>query len=238
MDITVQDILKTLIGSGLLAAIILWWLNRPKQKKEIAALLSDTYSKMLDGLNEYIDQLDKRIERQEKMMKELEAENEIDKKTNQIVIEQLKKDNEECKYQHGVAELEMLQLKKHNVFKIWTRDMVYVMDDDHAALLEFKHKFAKISVLDYRGFSDAGEFLTKAKIEQPPIVVIHYRESHAETAEDVIEKIGYEPEIFIMSSEASFEKRFSGKKVRFFLKDNHYVYKIAQAIIKHLIDKK
>jgi predicted RNase H-like nuclease (RuvC/YqgF family) len=233
MDITVQDVLKLLISTGLLGGGFLWWLNRPKQKREMAAILGETYSKMLEGQKEYIEQLDERIDRQEKLIIELEKH----KEEYRSVIDQLKKDNEECKYKHELVQLEIKQLKNKNAFNKWARDKVYVLDDDPDDLNEFAHKFAGNYVLDYRGFLSISEFMKEVKIQKPEIVVIDYRLAAGKTAEDVLKDLGYEPEVFIMSGSGNYENRFIGKRVRFFLKDEHYIYKIAMAILKHLTDK-
>lgn len=233
MDITVTQGILT-AGGTLLAAWYINHLNKPKQKKEIEAIISDQWYKLTERLGEERTELINRINRNDSIIKELEKH----KDANIKIIAQLTRDNEELKYQNRVTELEMLQLKRLNDFKVWKRDLVYLLDDDKDVLDEFEHKFHKISVADFKGFSNNDEFMAATKSNKPAIVVIDYRLDNGKTAEDIIHDLGYEPEIFIMSVNSAYEQRFNGKKIRFFTKDTHYVYKIAMAIIQHLTEKK
>lgn len=232
MDITVTQLLTAL--STITAGAFLWYLNKPKQKKEIEAIITDQWYKLTERLGEERAELIHRINRNDSIIRELEKHRD----DNVKIIAQLTRDNEELKYQNRVTELEMMQLKKLNDFKIWKRDMVYLLDDDRDVLDEFGHKFNKISVVDFKGFHNNDEFMAATKHNKPAIVVIDYSLGGGKTAEDIIRDLGYEPEIFIMSINASYEQRFHGKKIRFFPKDSHYIYKIAMAIIQHLAEKK
>lgn len=226
MDITVQNVLQILIGSSLVSGLVLWWLNRPKQKREIAALLGQSYSVMFKDQKEHITYLEKRIDNHEEITKH-----------NQSQIKALKRASEECRYQHQVTELEMIQVKRLNNFLNVRREMVYVIDDDEDVLKEFEEKFSKISVLDYKGFLKLKDFLDDVRHARPPIVVMDYRLDGGRTAEDIISELGYVPAIFIMSNERGYEKRFYGKDIQFFVKNDFYIYKISSAILKYLTDK-
>lgn len=214
----------------------MWWLNRPKQRKEMQAILIDSTSKIIAGLNEYIITLDNRINNQDKLIKRLE-ENEAE---NVEVIAALKKDNEELKYKHKVIESEIGILKKISGLKpaVWRRCKVYVIDDDTDELDKFAHKLGSNSVIDYSGYTAIDTFLKEVKLEHPEYVIIDYRLNDGKTANDVLEAMEYEPEIFIISGVAGFETRIRGQKnIHFFTKDDFYVYKICEAILKHISER-
>lgn len=236
MDVTLQDILKTLIGTGILSVIVIWWLNRPKQRKEIQAILIDSTSKIIAGLNEYIITLDNRINNQEKLINRLQEH----EQENIEVIAALKKDNEELKYKHKVIESEINILKKISGLKpaVWRRCKVYVIDDDKDELDVFAHKLGGNTVIDYRGFTDIDTFLIELKLEHPEYVIIDYRLSDGKTAQYILDALMYEPEIFIISGVAGFEARIRGdKNIHFFEKDDFYVYKISEQILKHISER-
>jgi hypothetical protein len=236
VNVTVQDILKTLIGTGLLTTFVIWWLNRPKQRKEMQAILIDSTSKIIAGLNEYIITLDNRINHQEKLIQKLQEHEE----ENLEVIKAIKKDNEELKYKHSVIEKEITILKKISGIKpaVWQRCKVYVIDDDPDELDIFAHKLGANTVIDYRGFTNIDTFLVEVKLEYPEYVIIDYRLNDGKTANDVLEAMEYEPEVFIISGVAGFEARIRGQKnIHFFAKDDFYVYKISEQILKHISER-
>lgn len=236
MEVSAPAILVVLISNGMI--VFMWWLNKPKQKREIEGIVADTNEKYIRLMKSQNEDLIKQVENNTSiiaMLKEKEGKN---SHKYDAAIAKIERETEECRYQHTIHELEMAQLKKHNKFAVWHRDMVFVMDDDQDVLDDFRKKFEKSSVLDYKGFIDVDEFIDALHKERPPIVVLDYNVGKGKTAEELIEQFEYEPEIFIMSGLAQYEKKFVGKRIKFFHKDNHlYVYQIAEEIIRHLTKK-
>jgi hypothetical protein len=201
-----------LLGGGLFQA--LW--GRKLTKAQVESIILQDNERLL-----------KKIEINEKKIKVLQDEAAL-----------AKADNEECKLLHSLFELEIVYLKKNNAFHGIEHKNVFVVDDDPEDLEEFRKIFDKSSVLDYKGYLNIEDFLKDVTVVKPPCVVIDFNLGKM-TAVQVIDRLGYEPEIFIMSGEAGYEKRFlTNSRVRFFIKEGHYVFEIAQAVIKYLIDKK
>lgn len=217
-----------IIGS---LAIIL--LNKRNAKIQTEGLIADQYYKLTERLKQERDELASRIDKNALLISVLEAS----ASNSRRKLSMLSVDNEEWKFLHEVAELEIKHIKKISEIKNWQRELVYVLDDDPDVLDEFQEKFSKLSVLDFKGFIDVDIFLEKTREEQPSIVVLDYILDKGQTAQDVIDLLGYKPEIFIMSGERSFIKNFEGGTVTFFEKGQHFVLLIAKAIIRYLLNK-
>ena len=128
-------------------------------------------------------------------------------------IKDLKKDNERCELEHAKTRLELEEVKQQVGYKPKLKGRVFILDDDYDVLHDFKREFKKLSIIDYKGFHDHNEFLESAKEEQPEMLVMDHRLGGGETAEKIISKLGYEPEVIIMSGEPGYSKRYNDKKV-------------------------
>lgn len=232
MDVSIATVVISATVAGVTAIIVAVVNKHPSvlQKKKQEA---DIFDMVRVSLSRHISNLEGRIASNEASIGMLEGQKVEDRKQ----IEKLKRDNELCKYQHEVAKLEQAQIRKQMFHKELILETVFVLDDDKEDLEEFKEKFDPISVIHYRGFTDAKEFLRVAKEERPGIMVMDYNLGYT-NAEEVLRQIEYEPEVFIISGLKGFQAKFKGKNVTFFHKDRDYVFEIAIAIIKYLNNKK
>lgn len=253
----VTIIIKVASTAAGFVALFMFFTNRKKVAEDTKKSVADQYHGLTERLDNERKALEVRVEDARKLLQnekdiflERIGHNEdtikqlqmsagshgrtIEKLTNVQVL--LKREAELCKLQHQITELEMLQLKRHNNFKEWERDKVFVIDDDLDVLEEFAENFAKTSVLDYRGFHEIKNFMHSVQTEKPPIVVLDHHLGGGTKAHDILHQFGYEPEIFIMSSAASLTV-YKGGKVRFFIKEDFYVAKITMEILKYLVNK-
>lgn len=212
-----------------------------KIHEEKNSIVVQQYDKLIDRLNIEYERLRERLQREQsgllqrieentKIIHDLQTASEEDNRR----ILHMEKDNEECKYQHSIVGLELKLIKAQHQNIQPTKQIVCVLDDDEEVLEEFKEKFDKIAILDFCGFSDAEAFMSHILENRPEVIVSDYR-LIGYTAEDIIEALPYKPEIFIMSgSPLPPSHRLRSPNIHFFLKEQHYVYKIAAAIIQHL----
>jgi FixJ family two-component response regulator len=117
------------------------------------------------------------------------------------------------------------------------RATAFVLDDNKMVIIEFQKHFKEISVLDCRTYTSPTMFLKDAQIGKPEIVILDYYIDKDLTAEQIINDLGYSPEVFIMSQDKDIQVRIKEKGYDFFYKDDHYVSKIARAVVQYLIDK-
>jgi hypothetical protein len=153
-------------------------------------------------------------------------------------INDLRKQNEKCELEHSITRQELEEVKTSIGYEPKLKGRVFILDDDYDVLHDFKKEFKKLSVIDYKGFHNSMEFLQAARLEKPTMVVMDHRLGGSETAETLIDQLGYEPEVIIMSGEPGFAKRYEAKNVKFYVKEGHYVFQIAGEVIKYLSSKK
>lgn len=228
-------ILASIVGPaiGILGTWMVMFLNRKNTKAQTEGLIADQYYKLTERLGEERNELIKRIARNDDLINSLERKH----RDNNNEIKMLKEDNNECKYLHEVAELELKLIAKHNILKNLKKEKVFVLDDDLDVIDEFRHRFNRLSVLDFHPFLDMDKFLKEVRISKPQIIVVDYILSSGKTAEDVIDSLNYTPEVFIMSTEEGFKSKFIGQDVRFFVKEKNYILEIVRDIIKYLNTK-
>jgi hypothetical protein len=202
------------------------WLIRNKTKSEVSKNKAETEILFDKRYQDLIETMDKERAHDRQLIED-----------NRQLIKQQAHENAECEYKHEVTELELATVKKKIDFHNWQRETVFILDDNPLVVNEFKYRFGKISVLDTRVFSNSEKFLTDARNEKPEILIIDWMLGEDETAQDVIEQLEYEPEIFIMSADKSVALKIREQGMQFFYKDDHYVFKIAKAVIQHLRDK-
>jgi hypothetical protein len=202
------------------------WLIRNKTKSEVSKNKAETEILFDKRYQDLIKAMDKERAHDRQLIED-----------NRQLIKQQAHENAECEYKHEVTELELSTVKKKIDFHNWQRESVFILDDNLMVINEFKFRFSKISVLDYRVFTQTEVFLREAQKEQPEILIIDWMLEDDKTAQDVIDQLGYEPEIFIMSADKSVHMKIREQGMQFFYKDEHYVFKIAKAVIQHLRDK-
>lgn len=217
---TTTQILTWLITAGIAAIpVILWFLNKPKQVEETKSIVVEQFEKLTLAQSTEIERLNTKVQQ------------------NEIKIAEAEQRSEDCEYKHEVTELQLKHLLKQIDLNNLPKATVFILDDSKMVIIEFKKIFSDIVAIDSRFFASVSDFLLAAKIEKPPIVVLDYRLGPEMTAEDVMMDMGYLPEVFIMSQDKSIQLRIREKGMQFFYKDDHYVRKIAKAIVQHLLDK-
>lgn len=205
------DLIPVLITSvaGLAGGAIANTIARPKVKAETEGLIATTYKDLLKEVRE------ERLEYQKQ-------------------IKELKTENQECEYNSEVILLELDELKQIVIYKGWNDvQAVYILDDNKLVTTEFKLRFDKISLLEAHVYNDAELFLKDVQKNRPPMLILDYMLGDI-VADDVIEHLGYKPEIIIMSADKSVQRKYNDIGVRFFHKDEHYVIRIAKAVVEHL----
>lgn len=245
----------TWIGSALLA-ILSFFLVRIKYKEEVLKLKAERkkiaveednyvvqqYETLAKRLNEEYDRLskslltdaeylNKRIEHNEITIRELQ----LARNKDMLRMTELEKDNENCKYQHAIVELELKLVKSKYFATSFKKEKIAVLDDDPDVIEEFKERFSKIDILDFTCFTEYRSFITYANTEKPQIIVTDYRLG-IHTAEDLLLQLTYEPEVIVMSG-VQLPAKFMQTGIRFFKKEDHYIYKIAISIINYLNQK-
>ena len=173
-------------------------------------------------------------------MEEMRLEREDDRmqiKLNQELIKTLTQDHDDCEFEHSITRLQLNKALKRLDMLHWVRSTVYVLDDNELVKRVFIHRFRTIPVVNFKAFTDMEECLEMAKEERPEIMVIDYMLSEGHTAEEIIAKLGYTPEIFIMSGTKDYEQKFKDTDIKFFYKDTYYVRNITKAILEHLISR-
>lgn len=201
------------IAGSIVGAVVVALLNRKKTKADTQKTMQSMYVEMIEEFRE---------EREE----------------HRKIIKELKLSNEECEYKHDVAELEMQQLKKQINFQNWSKEKVFILDDNKNVITSFRKKFANISSIDYQAFINNDEFLEATTEHRPEILILDYFLGDL-TADDIIERIGYEPEVFIMSGDSSIRIKYKDTPMKFFDKDGQllYISKIAKAVLQHIKEK-
>lgn len=150
---------------------------------------------------------------------------------------EVKKSNDDCEHAHKVTKLEVKQLLKLVDFSKIRKATLFILDDNPQVTMAFKRQFRDITSLDVRTFEGPPDFLQAAHRERPEIVILDYNLQDGMTAENVIEKLGYMPEVFIMSYDKEVQVLVEKKGVRFFYKGDHYVPQIVSAVMEHLLAK-
>lgn len=246
-----QQVSAWLIGiSGTIITLVLgWYISRKKQRAEIdkmtvekEGLVVQQYDKLVDRLNAEYEkikkrlhdqehELENRIQRNTKIIAELQSQQAYDQRRMAV----LEKDNENCKYQHSIVELELKLIKKQHVELLVKKELVCVLDDDPDVIEEFGEKFIKITILQFLGFTDYNKFIHYVETHRPAIIVTDYRLG-VYTAEDVLKVLSYEPEVIVMSGILP-PKGFIRGRIKFFKKEEHYIYRIAASIVNYLNSK-
>lgn len=151
-------------------------------------------------------------------------------------IKEIKAANEKCEFEHEVTRTELRELKEFSGYKAKLKGKVHILEDDLETLHDFKKEFSKVSIIDYRGYHDSAKFIDETQKAQPAVVIIDHMLGK-ETAQTVIKKLGYQPEIMIMSGEEGFAQAYVGQDVKFFVKEGKYIYQILGEVIKYLSSK-
>jgi hypothetical protein len=207
------------VGGSLALQVIVYVLGRKKTEEETKSLIAAQYNGLVTTLNQDRSELRGEVAQ------------------NRETIKQQQRDNEECEYRHEVTELEMELIKKKIEFSAIHKETVFILDDNMMVINEFKNRFSKVSALHYRTFVTTELFLSEARREHPEILILDYMLDGQNTADDVIDQLGYEPKIIIMSADRNVQSKYHQRGIQFFYKDDHYVYRIAKAVIQHLHDK-
>lgn len=210
-----QEVFIALMGivGAIIGAIVVALLNRKKTRADTLKVVHDMQAQMIDEFREERDE-------------------------HRRMIKELKSENRQCEFDREVAEWERQQIKKQINFQMWIKEKVFVLDDNELVAKTFKKMFAKIEGIECKVFTNNEVFIKQAHEEKPEAMILDYFLGDI-TAEHIIELLGYEPEVFIMSGDSSVRVKVKGTGLQFFDKDNEllYVETITRAVLKHIKEK-
>jgi hypothetical protein len=241
---TVLNLTAALIGAGTYKGIDLY-LHRSKTKAEndktkveTALLVQEMYQKLLDSLNQNIEQQDLRI----KGLSERINRSRLQEQELLAQLQEQKQVNKQSHLLYQALEIEvgllrnLLNQSKTNMRII----KVSIADDYQVSLDMFRMSLSRISVIDLSTHATAQEVIDNLS-GRPDILVLDYNLDGEHTAETVLEEVekfsDYYPKIIVMSAQPlkDIEQLFLGKDIwKFYSKTDLYISEITRTIMEYV----
>jgi hypothetical protein len=219
MNTTLVIVALITMLSTLAASWLVNYLSRHLRKAQIEDIVTTRFQKLTEALSDDNSRLQSEVN------------------ANRATLIEEAKRNEDCEYRHDVAQLQLKLVMDQVDWSKIPKSTVSVLDDNPMVVLDFKREFKKIPAIDCRFFTAPEGFINHAITEQPAVVILDHILGEGLTSDDVKARLGYEPEIIIMSQDKGVQLKIKEQGHQFFYKDDFYVMKIAKAVIQYLSNK-